>query len=185
MAALTPKQARFVDEYLVDLNATEAAKRAGYSAKTAHSSGPRLLANVGIKKALAARAEKTSEKLELTAEWVIKRAMLIADANMKTFGTWNDSGVSWKQSSEITDEQAYAVAEVSQIMNEYGGTTKFKLHDKVKALEMLARHLGLFVDKVEVTGHNGGPIEVSPIDLDKLSVAELQSLRQLASKASS
>lgn len=72
MAKLTPKQERFVAEYLIDLNATDAARRAGYSAKTAEQQGYRLLRNVQIAAAIAAAKKTTARKLAVSAEWVIK-----------------------------------------------------------------------------------------------------------------
>lgn len=68
---LNPKQARFVAEYLKDLNATQAAIRAGYSAKTAHSCGPRLLEHAGVASAIAQGQSKVTAKLELSAEKVL------------------------------------------------------------------------------------------------------------------
>ena len=88
MPRLTDKQARFVAEYLVDSNATQAAIRAGYSEKTAHSQGPRLLDNVEVKAALAAKQNRVLEKLELTAEKVLSDIDRIATAaeSMADFG---------------------------------------------------------------------------------------------------
>lgn len=68
MAPLTPKQARFVAEYLVDLNATRAAIRAGYSEKTAHSAGPRLLEDVDVRAAIDAKSQKVAAKLDISVE---------------------------------------------------------------------------------------------------------------------
>ena len=70
---LTPKQQRFVDEYLVDLNATQAAIRAGYSAKTAGSIGQRLLTKVEIQAELAAAMAARGERTEITADYVLRR----------------------------------------------------------------------------------------------------------------
>lgn len=70
--SLTAKQERFVAEYLIDLNATQAAIRAGYAAKTANREGSRLLSNVDIAEAIAAKAGKTAEKLDLSAERVLR-----------------------------------------------------------------------------------------------------------------
>ena len=70
---LTPKQKCFVDEYLVDLNATQAAIRAGYSAKTAGSIGQRLLKKVEIQTALAAAMAAREERTEITADYVLRR----------------------------------------------------------------------------------------------------------------
>ena len=69
---LTPKQCRFVDEYLVDLNATQAAIRAGYSPRTANEQGPRLLVNVGIATAIQTAQEARSQRLQLTQDDVLR-----------------------------------------------------------------------------------------------------------------
>jgi len=71
--SLTAKQARFVEEYLIDLNATQAAIRAGYSQKTAHVQGPRLLENVRVASAIATEKQKRSERVGVTQEMVIDR----------------------------------------------------------------------------------------------------------------
>jgi len=70
---MTPKQERFVQEYLVDLNATKAAERAGYSPKTCLQQGPRLLGNVGVAEAIKAGLAKRAKKLEINAQWVLDR----------------------------------------------------------------------------------------------------------------
>ena len=71
MANLTPKQQRFVEEYLIDLNATQSAIRAGYSERTANEQGSRLLANVSISEAIAEAQEKLSNKAQVTVEMVV------------------------------------------------------------------------------------------------------------------
>lgn len=75
----TPRQERFVAEYLCDLNATQAAIRAGYSAKTAEVQGPRLLGNVRVAAAIAEGQAKRAEKLELTAASITRQLLAIAD----------------------------------------------------------------------------------------------------------
>ena len=82
---LTPKQRRFVDEYQVDLNATQAAIRAGYSAKTAHVQGPRLLGNVGVASAIQAAQIEVSKRTEVTVDDVV--AGLLAEAKGKEDST--------------------------------------------------------------------------------------------------
>lgn len=84
--SLTPRQHRFIDEYLIDLNATQAAIRAGYSAKTAEQQGPRLLGNVGVAAAIKAAQAKRAEKLELTAASIAKQLIAIAD-KAKAYGS--------------------------------------------------------------------------------------------------
>lgn len=77
--ALTPKQARFVQEYLIDLNATQAAVRAGYSERTACEQGSRLLANVKVQEAIYAAKKKRQERTEITQDYVIGKLVEIAD----------------------------------------------------------------------------------------------------------
>ena len=75
---MTPKQERFVEEYLVDLNATQAAIRAGYSKSTSYSIGQRLLKNVDIQKAITAAREKQQRRVEITADRVLEEYAKIA-----------------------------------------------------------------------------------------------------------
>ncbi len=74
---LTARQERFVDEYLVDLNATRAAIRAGYSARTAHSCGPRLLANAGVATAISAAKQARAEATQIDSAWVLRQAVAL------------------------------------------------------------------------------------------------------------
>ncbi len=76
---LTARQERFVDEYLVDLNATQATIRAGYSAKTAHSCGPRLLENAGVAAAISAAKRERSEATKIDAEYVLRKLHQIVE----------------------------------------------------------------------------------------------------------
>ncbi len=79
---LTPKQQRFVEEYLLDLNATAAARRAGYSEKTAEQQGPRLLGNVGVAAAICDRKAKRSQRTEITADWVLEQYAAVWNAKI-------------------------------------------------------------------------------------------------------
>jgi len=90
---LTPKQRRFVDEYQIDLNATQAAIRAGYSAKTAEQQGPRLLGNVGVAAAIQAAQTEIRERTEITVDEVV--AGLLAEAQDKTDGTAGSRVAAW------------------------------------------------------------------------------------------
>ncbi len=76
---MTPKQERFVQEYLIDLNATQAAIRAGYSKKTANPQAARLLAKVSIKQAIDAALAKRTERTEITQEWVIEQLLAVGE----------------------------------------------------------------------------------------------------------
>lgn len=125
---LTPKQEKFVAEYLVDLNATQAAIRAGYSEKTASAIGHENLNKPEIASAIAAKQAKLSEKTEITTEFVLAGI------------------VSLIKRCEQNEDESVAL----------------------KGYELLGKHIGLFKDRVEHTGKDGGPIEtadVSPRDM--------------------
>lgn len=106
MAGLTDKQQRFVDEYLIDLNATQAAIRAGYSEKTARSIGQRLLTNVDIQKAIEEAQSKRAERTEITQDMVLQELAKIGFSNMLDYMTKTDSGDLVPDFSVLTRDQA-------------------------------------------------------------------------------
>ena len=143
MAKLTDKQKRFVAEYLVDLNATDAAKRAGYSAKTACEQASRLLANVKVSEEIQKRQAKMQNKLEISQQRVLEELAAIAFANGTDFATINANGlINIKATSQVPKEKLPAVAGIKYSANGMG--VEIKLHDKVRALELLGKHLGVF-----------------------------------------
>lgn len=147
MAKLTAKQERFVNEYLVDLNATAAAKRAGYSEKTAEQVGYQLLQKTSVSAAIQERRAKLRGKLEITQEAVLQELAAIAFANGTDFVTVTGAGLLCvKPTNEVAKEKLPAIAGIKY--NQLG--IEIKLHDKVRALELLGKHLGVFA-----TG--GGP----------------------------
>lgn len=159
---LPPRREAFAAEYLKDLNATRAAIRAGYSAKTASSIGARLLADAGVARAveegMAARARRT----EIDADRVVLELARIAFADPRDLMAWGPDGVALKDSASLTEEQAAGVAEVAEGS---GGTLRLKKHDKVRALELLGKHLGLFRERAEADVSGGIEVrhEVTPV----------------------
>ncbi|NKL37482.1 terminase small subunit [Rhizobium leguminosarum bv. viciae] len=161
MPALTDKQSRFVAEYLVDLNATQAAIRAGYSRTTAQQQGSRLLLNVVVKAAIAERQQKVAEKLEITQEMIAAELAKIGFANMLDYVSIDADGDPYVSLGGMTRDQAAAVAEITvEDFKDGRGEdardvrkVKFKLHDKKAALVDLGKHLGMFKDQVEHTGN--------------------------------
>lgn len=141
MAKLTPKQERFVDEYLVDLNATAAAKRAGYSEKSASRIAIELLNKTHVSAAIQARRDKLRGKLEITQEAVLQELASIAFANGTDFVTVTGAGLLCvKATSEVPKNKLPAIAGIKY--SQLG--IEIKLHDKVRALELLGKHLGVF-----------------------------------------
>lgn len=159
MAKLTLKRQRFVEEFIVDLNATKAAIRAGFSKKTARSQGQRLLTNVDIAKAIEVAMLKRADRTEVTADRVLAELAKIGFANAGDFFDWGPDGVTIKDKSELTPDQQAAVQEVSETVTEKGGTIRVRLADKQRSLELMGRHLGMFIDKHEHSGPDGEPIQ--------------------------
>lgn len=149
---LTPKQQRFVEEYLVDLNATQAAIRAGYSAKTAGQQAEQLLKKLEIAAAVKDGQETRSKRTEITQDRVLQEFARLAFSNMKDFAEFGPDGVKLKDLETMDDDAARCIAEVSETTSKDGGSVRFKLHDKKGALDSVARHLGMFNDKLEHSG---------------------------------
>ncbi|MBX5190139.1 terminase small subunit [Rhizobium sp. NZLR3b] len=167
MPALSEKQKRFVAEYLIDLNATQAAIRAGYSAKTAQQQGSRLLLNVVVQEELSRQQNKVAERLEITKERIVDELAKIGFANMLDYMRAGPDGDPHLDFSGLTRDQAAALSEVTvEDFKDGRGEdardvrrVKFKLHDKKGALVDLAKMLGFVVERHEHTGKDGAPIQ--------------------------
>jgi phage terminase small subunit len=166
---LRPKQRRFVEEYPVDYNATQAAIRAGYSEKTAREIGAENLTKPLIQMALAEEAERRSKRCELTADRVLLEISRLAFADIR--GAFDEHG-RLKPVRDLDDDLAPAVAAVEVSVGSTEITKKIKLWDKGSALERLGRHLGLFVERTEHTGKGGGPIEMALVNMTDAEINE-------------
>ena len=177
MCKLTPKRQRFVNEYLIDLNATAAYVRAGYKAKDADVAGPRLLGIVGVQEAIAKAQAKLAAKLEITQEKVLTEYAKIAFSNMSKFSKWGPDGVTLIDSEDLDEDSAACVAEVSQSVTAEGGTIKFKLHDKKGALDSICKMLGFnAAEKKEHSGPGGKPIEINGLNAKQELASRIDSL---------
>lgn len=146
---LNVKQAAFVREYLIDLNATQAAIRAGYSAKTAGSLSFTLLQKVEIQVAIQAGMNKRAIRTEITQDRILTELAKLAFFDVRTL--FNDDG-SLKDVRDLDDDAAAAIAgiDVNEISSDDGKITitkKVKLLDRNSAIEKCMRHLGMFNDK--------------------------------------
>lgn len=133
---MTPKQQAFVDEYLIDLNATQAAIRAGYSAKTAQEQASRLLSNVIISDAVAAAMQKRSEEVGIDAAYVLRQAVKLHERCMQEISPITD-----RKGEHVKDEAGNPLYE----FNALGAS---------KALELVGKHVSIqaFKDKIEHSG---------------------------------
>jgi phage terminase small subunit len=173
--ALNPRRLRFIAEYLVDLNATQAAIRAGYSPKTARNQASELLAKPDIAAAVAEGRQKQIAKAEMDADEWRKLVAQIARGDMRRLVDPETGALI--PVNELDDEAAASLASVevsrektriskagdAEVATEES-LVKVKLWDRLRALDLMGRHLGLLKDKVEHTGENGGPVAVRFVD---------------------
>lgn len=154
--ALTKRQQLFVAEYLIDLNATQAAIRAGYSVKRASEIGYQQLQKTTVKNEIDKAMAERSKRTGITQDRVLNEIAKIALSNMNSFVEWSESGLRYKDSSELSDEDTACIAEISETETQtkvgVERTKKIKLHSKMDALDKLARHLNLYNDKLNVSG---------------------------------
>lgn len=144
---LNEKQKRFVSEYIIDLNAKQAAIRAGYSPKTAEVQASRLLSLVKVQAEITKAMEDRGKRTGITQDRVLAELSAIAFAKATDYVEVDEDGfVKIKPTAGLTDEQKSAIAGIKKGAN----GIEIKLVDKTKALEMLSRHLGLFNDKLNV-----------------------------------
>lgn len=152
----TPRQAFFMDNWMISRNATQAAIASGYAKGSAKVAGSRLLTNGAIRAELDRRIAALRDKMELDAEWVIKRLMRMADANMADYMKPGHDGSPVLRLDEVSRDQAYALDTVTVEEFKDGRSdkrevrrTKFGLVDRVRSLELLGKNLKLFGDNVQ------------------------------------
>lgn len=148
---LTDKENLFVLEYLKDLNATQAAIRAGYSEKTARQAGSRLLSFVYIQEAIAQAKMKRQEKVELDATFVLAGLKEIYERCMQKVPVMRFDG-KLKQMVQVTDKEGE-------------GVWRFEPHASNKALELIGKHLQMFPTNVKLAGDPENPLSASVIIL--------------------
>lgn len=175
---------RFCDNYLIHFNATKAAEQAGYSAKTATQQASRLLTKVKVQEYLQSRKEKIAEKLQYSQERTMLeiarvafgdiRNLFTVDGALKPITELDDDTAAIISSVEVTEEEVTARDIESDEKIVAGTTKKVKLWDKMKGLEMLAKHYKIFDDAPKVNNH---------INLGRLNTTDLKTLLALQQKA--
>jgi len=164
--ALSYKQQRFIDEYMIDFNGTQAAIRAGYSPRTAGVQAYQLVTDARIQAELKSRTAKLSEQASITVAEIVERLAAILRATMRDYLRVTAKGELALDFSRATPQQMAAVQhlEIDRAAGEDAdGAKKFRLrlYDKIAAADKLLRHLGAYRDRVEHSGPEGGPIEVA------------------------
>jgi phage terminase small subunit len=148
---LNPKQKRFCEEYLKDLNSSQAAIRAGYSEKTAGQIGHELLKKPEAAMYIAALKNQRSNRTQISADRVLEELSNIAFANIVDIVTADRDGLVIRDIENLTKEQQVAIAESGSVttvgMHGNSNTSvKTKMHDKLGALKLLCQHLGVTSD---------------------------------------
>jgi phage terminase small subunit len=165
---LRPQRARFVAEYLVDLNGTQAAIRAGYSHRTAAVMACELLRAPNVAASIDAELQARIDRTRVTADRVVEELAKLGFANMADYMRAGPGGDPYLDFSALTRDQAAALQEVT-VEDYVDGRgedardvkrVRFKLADKRAALVDLGRHLGMFTERHEHTGAGGGPVQV-------------------------
>lgn len=145
---LTWKEKLFVCEYLIDLNGKAAMKRAGFSKNRTNST-------YMIRKPIVAHAIKTAmryrmERLQITQDRVVEEYAALGFSNIGDAVDWDSGGIRLKAKSEVPRSKQRAIMEITETRNNQGVTTKVRMHDKKGALDSMARHMGMFNDKLKV-----------------------------------
>lgn len=146
---MTDKQKIFVDEYLIDLNATRAYRVAYPNVKkdeTAAVNGSKMLRNTKVAKYIQDRMEERQERTEVTQDRVVQELAASAFAKATDYVEIRGGRVVIKDTSQLEDNQIRAIAGIKEGAN----GIEIKLNDKEKALELLGRHLGMWNDKLDV-----------------------------------
>lgn len=170
---LTAKQQAFVNEYIVDLNATQAAIRAGYSEDTAGAIGSENLQKPDVAEAIQVALDLRAERTRITADRVLVEVAKLGFSNIKDIFT---EGGQLKNLSAIPDDLAAAIQSVEVVTRKAGGEAneveyvhKIRMADKKASLELLGKHLKLFADRTEVTGADGKDLIPESVDLKEIA----------------
>jgi phage terminase small subunit len=182
-----PREERFVALYVENPNGTQAAIAAGYSPKSAHVTASRLLKRTKISDAIAKRNAELLAELNFTPQRIVREIAKVAGANMGDFVSIDDEGNPHIDLTGVKRRQLAAVGAVDGPVIEEGRTVKaakIRTHDKLRALDMLAKMAGLYpAERLEHTGANGGPIVnahayVHKIDIESLDPEQRAQLKQ-------
>lgn len=151
---MTDKQERFCQEYMIDLNATQAAIRAGYSVGTAEQIGYQLLQKTSVSNRIAQLRAEQSKRTGISADRVVRELAKVAFVDI---GDVVDDTGALRQDITPDDRAAVASIKVKNSETDSGSSEEreVKLYDKLKALDLLGRHLGMYQDKLEITPDTG------------------------------
>ncbi len=169
---ITDKMRQFVDEYLIDLNATQAAIRAGYSEATAQEQSSQLLARADIRALIEEAQKDRVDRVQISQDTTVNELKRIAFSDVADFVIVKEGGViEQRPFNELKKEQTRCVKKIKQTVRtaqssdgsilHQTATLEIELHDKLKALELLGRHLGMFNDSIRLKSEEPLPLTIS------------------------
>lgn len=162
---LTPKHKRFCEEYLIDLNGKQAAIRCGYAENSAIVQASRMLTYANVQEYLKTRQDKLSKDLEITPQMVLKELYKVGFSNIQDY---IKEGFTIEEIKSLKKEHAAAISEISTETTTYEESSvtkvKFKLHDKLSALDKIAKHLGLYEKNNTITVKQEQPLLPDSLD---------------------
>lgn len=152
---VTMKQKLFAEHFVANgRNGTQAAISAGYAKNSADVTACKLLGLAKIQAYITELCKESQERLEISQDMITAELAKIAFSNVGNYLRFNQSGVELVDSESIKPEHLACISEVTESVTQHGGTTKFKLHDKVKALQLLGNDIGMFNEKEPVVFNN-------------------------------
>ncbi|HLB55142.1 MAG TPA: terminase small subunit [Gemmatimonadales bacterium] len=171
-----PRHERFCQEYLIDLNCTKAYLRAGYkvTANVARSAGSRLLTNVGVQARIEELQQDRATRTGITADSVLEELAILKSSNVRHFVVGEDGEIAlapgvpesaWRAVSGLKVKRRVIPQKQGEAIHEI--ETDFKLWDKPKTLQLAGQHLGLYKERVEHTGPDGGVLRVMAMTKDE------------------
>jgi len=163
---LTPKQARFAEIAVrnPEWEAGEIAIAAGFTSRRAPVTGCELFKNPDVLRVIERKRAALEVKAEVTQAQVVQELAWVAFGDQRAVMEWGPDGVTLRDSSELTDDEAALVAEVAETKTKDGGSIRLKTNSKLGALELLGKHLGMFTDRVRHEGPGGGPIQYVEVE---------------------
>lgn len=167
-ATLTPRQQKFCEYYAACGNAYESAKLAGYNG----SHGASIMRSPVVKARIEELQAPIREQFQITRERVLEEIARLAFSDMGDYAEWGPNGIQLKDHQSMTPAQRAAVQELNQSVTKDGGSIRFKLHDKMTALEKLGKYLNLFTDRVSI--ESGNPLLAAVAVMSDDQVAQLQ-----------
>ena len=164
------KHERFCQEYIIDLNGTKTYERTYGEVKAPRVQASKLLSKANISARIAELKEIRSERTVVTQDMVLKELKILAESDIQDYlevveqyPSSKDARLKLKLFAEMKGNATRAIKSISEHITKDGIQLKFKLHGKEKSLEILAKHLGMLVERHEVTGEDGGPVQIEYI----------------------